>query len=254
MLQVIPISAFTDNYIWALVNKLSGDIYVVDPGDAEPVLRFCHDNKYTLKGILITHHHWDHTNGVQKLTEVYRNIPVYGPQNSPYEGITHPLSDGQSIKINELGLQFNIMHTPGHTLDHIAFYNQEMIFCGDTLFNAGCGRLFEGTPEQMYTALMKIAKLPSSTKVYCTHEYTRANIDFAVFIEPENNTLIEYRNKLSGNNDISLPTTIDMQLKINPFLRTDLTNVTANIIAKLMVSEVTRVNVFAALRKLKDNF
>jgi hydroxyacylglutathione hydrolase len=106
----------------------------------------------------------------------------------------------------------------------------------------------------MYTALMKMAKLPSSTKVYCTHEYTRANLDFAVFIDPENNTLIEYRNKLSGNNDISLPTTIDMQLKINPFLRTDLTNVTANIIAKLMVSEVTRVNVFAALRKLKDNF
>lgn len=254
MVQVIPIPAFNDNYIWALVNQDNNQLYVVDPGDAEPVLAFCREHTLSLTGILITHHHWDHTNGVEKLVTKFSGLPVYGPSNSPFGGITHKLEDDAVITLDELQLTLAIMHVPGHTLDHIAYYNEDMIFCGDTLFNGGCGRLFEGTPKQMLTSLLRIEALPDSTQVYCTHEYTRANLDFATYIEPDNHSLVAYRDELAKHNDISLPTTIEQQKAINPFLRTHEHNVRASVLAKNSVTEINDVSVFAALRELKDNY
>ena len=254
MVQVIPIPAFTDNYIWALINKSNKSVYVVDPGDAKPVLDFCHQHGLSLQGILITHHHWDHTNGVEQLVSEYTELPVYGPSNSPFKGITHKLDDHSSIEIDPLGLSLNVMTVPGHTLDHIAYYNDEMLFCGDTLFNAGCGRLFEGTPAQMLNSLSRITALADTTHVYCTHEYTRANLDFAAYIEPHNQALTSYRDELAKHDKISLPTTIGEQKAINPFLRTQIAEVKAGIIAKKAFNEVNEVNVFAALRELKDNY
>lgn len=254
MVQVIPIPAFNDNYIWALTNQSNNSVYVVDPGDAEPVLNFCHQQGLSLKGILITHHHWDHTNGVAQLVSKFADIPVYGPNNSPFDGINHKLDDQSTIDLDELSLSLDVMTVPGHTLDHIAYFNDDMLFCGDTLFNAGCGRLFEGTPAQMLNSLNRIASLTDTTKVYCTHEYTRANLEFAAYIEPSNQTLTSYRDELKKHDKISLPTTIAAQKAINPFLRTHITDVKNEIIAKRTIDEVDNVQVFAALRELKDNY
>ncbi|WP_372767684.1 hydroxyacylglutathione hydrolase [Pseudoalteromonas sp.] len=252
MVQVIPIPAFNDNYIWALINN--NNVYVVDPGDATPVLKYCQQHQLCLAGILITHHHWDHTNGVEKLVSEFSKLPVYGPSNSPFKGITHKLEDKQVITLDELGISLNIMTVPGHTLDHIAYYNEDMLFCGDTLFNAGCGRLFEGTPSQMLASLLRIKALPNTTNVYCTHEYTRANLDFAVFIEPNNQNLVSYRDELSKHNKISLPTTIAKQKAINPFLRSHIDDVKNSIMIKTTINNTDDVSIFAALRELKDNY
>lgn len=252
MVQVIPISAFNDNYIWALINNKN--VYVVDPGDAAPVLTYCQQHQLCLQGILITHHHWDHTNGVEQLVAQFPKLTIYGPNNSPFKGITHKLIDKQIITLDELGISLNIMTVPGHTLDHIAYYNEEMLFCGDTLFNGGCGRLFEGTPSQMLTSLLRIKALPNTTKVYCTHEYTRANLDFAVFIEPNNQDLVTYRDELSKHNKISLPTTIAKQKAINPFLRSHIDDVKNSIMIKTTINNTDDVSIFAALRELKDNY
>lgn len=254
MVQVIPISAFSDNYIWALINHDANSVYVVDPGDAEPVLQFCHENALTLRGILVTHHHWDHTNGIEKLVNHFENIPVYGPTNSPFEGITQQVTEGETIHLEPLNLSLNVMEVPGHTLDHIAYFNDEMIFCGDTLFNAGCGRLFEGTAQQMLTSLTQIAALPDKTKVYCTHEYTRANLEFAAYIEPENSTLMAYKATLAENTKCSLPSTIEQQKAINPFLRTHISSVQANICKLANINENQQATIFKALRELKDNY
>ena len=254
MVQVIPIPAFNDNYIWAITKADTKSIYVVDPGDAEPVLAFCKKHSFTLKGILITHHHWDHTNGVESLTQHFANIPVFGPENSQFKGISHKLTDNQEIVLPEVDKTFNVMHIPGHTLDHIAYFDADLIFCGDTLFNGGCGRLFEGSAEQMSDSLQRIAKLPDATLVYCTHEYTRANLAFAIYIEPDNQTLIEYNQSLHGNNEISLPSTIAQQKAINPFLRSHLAQVRASILEKSATNETCKTKVFARLRELKDNY
>lgn len=252
MVQVIPIPAFNDNYIWALINNKN--VYVVDPGDAAPVLTYCQEHQLCLQGILITHHHWDHTNGVEQLVAQFPKLAVYGPNNSPFKGITHKLEDKQVITLDKLGISLNIMTVPGHTLDHIAYYNEEMLFCGDTLFNGGCGRLFEGTPAQMLTSLLRIKALPNTTKVYCTHEYTRANLNFAVFIEPNNQDLVSYRDELSKHNNISLPTTIAKQKAINPFLRSHIDDVKNSIMTKTTINNTDDVSIFAALRELKDNY
>jgi hydroxyacylglutathione hydrolase len=252
MVQVIPIPAFNDNYIWTLINDKI--VYVVDPGDAAPVMAFCDEHGLSLQGILITHHHWDHTNGVEQLVAQFPKLTIYGPNNSPFKGITHTLEDKQVITLDDLSISFNIMMVPGHTLDHIAYYNEEMLFCGDTLFNGGCGRLFEGTPAQMLSSLSRLAALPEATKVYCTHEYTRANLDFAVFIEPNNQDLVSYRDELSKHNNISLPTTIAIQKAINPFLRSHIDDVKNSIMTKTTINNTDDVSIFAALRELKDNY
>ena len=215
MIEVIPLKAFTDNYIWALVSKES--VYVVDPGDANPVLEFLDENNFTLEGILITHHHFDHTGGIKTLTNKY-DIPVYGPINNRIEGITHELKENDSISVfNE---EFKIFEVPGHTLDHIAYYSessQKLLFCGDTLFSGGCGRLFEGTPAQMHDSLQKLKSLSSETLVYCTHEYTESNLNFAVVVNNENEFLKDYYSEVKAKrkkDEITLPSSIKKELSL----------------------------------------
>ena len=255
MTQVFAISAFDDNYIWCIHD--GNNAIVVDPGDASVVEKTLLEHKLTLQAILITHHHYDHTGGVLALAETRPDLVIYGPKNRKIKGITHPLEENDSMRIVSPQITLKVMETPGHTMDHIAYYNDELIFCGDTLFSAGCGRMFEGSPEVFYDSLQKIASLPHRTKVYCTHEYTQANVAFAKHVLPENDALNKYStwvdNKRTAN-EITLPSDIQTQLAINPFLRCGDEKTRNNINHIMNLSAVQPVEVFAALRACKDNF
>ena len=254
MLSVEPIKAFTDNYIW-LVSTNEGSI-VIDPGESENIQKLIDNKTIDLKGILITHHHYDHTNGLSELLKK-NHLEVFGPVNN-IDGINHRLNDKDKISI--IGIDFEIISIPGHTLDHIGFYsveaNNPILFCGDTLFAGGCGRIFEGTYEQMFNALKKITKLPANTNIYCGHEYTLSNLKFALEVDDTNKELIEefkkVKNKINSNIP-SLPTRLDKELKVNPFLRCDNKNIQNKIIEKFNVSK-NELEIFTALRKWKDNF
>ena len=254
MLSVEPIKAFTDNYIW-LVSTNEGSI-VIDPGESKSIQKLIDNKTIDLKGILITHHHYDHTNGLSELVKK-NELEVYGPANN-IDGINHRLNDKDKISI--IGIDFDVISIPGHTLDHIGFYSANasnpILFCGDTLFAGGCGRIFEGTYEQMFNALKKITKLPTNTNIYCGHEYTLSNLKFALEADDTNKELIEefkkVENKINSNIP-SLPTTLDKELKVNPFLRCDNINIQNKIIEKFKVSN-SELEVFTALRKWKDNF
>jgi len=257
MVQVKAIKAFSDNYIWCLTTSDSNQAWVVDPGQAAPVMAYLTEHNLMLGGIIITHHHGDHTDGVAELVKNNQNIIVYGPSNSPFKGITHPLNDNEHI--NLLNTPFKIITTPGHTLDHICYINDELAFTGDTLFSGGCGRLFEGTSEQMWHSFNKLKTLPPACKIYCTHEYTQANLAFAKAVEPNNvelNAYSDHVNKLRNENKITLPTSIELELKINPFMRSDLPTITRCLPKEF--HSVTNNNEpwgnFASLRAFKDNF
>jgi len=257
MFNVTPIPAFTDNYIWAISLPNHKEVAVVDPGDAHPVLEYLKENDLELCAILITHHHNDHTGGVCSLRNKY-NVPVYGPANSPYKGITEPLKTGDIIDL--FGYPLTIQEIPGHTLDHISYFSQQklpQIFCGDTLFLAGCGRLFEGTPKQMLTAMNYLKTLPGETEVYCTHEYSLANLAFAAAVEPHNQdiqTMLQQCEALRKDNKPTLPTTIAQEKKINPFLRTQQEDVkkAAQEFSKAQTKE--ELEVFTAIREWKNQF
>jgi hydroxyacylglutathione hydrolase len=257
MVQVKAIKAFSDNYIWCLTTEQNNQAWVVDPGQSAPVLEHLAQHNLTLGGILITHHHYDHTDGVAQLVKQYPNIAVYGPSNSPFEGITTPLNEGDTISI--LNIPFEIITTPGHTLDHICYINDALAFTGDTLFSGGCGRLFEGSPEQMWHSFNKLRALPSDCKVYCTHEYTQANLAFAKAVEPRNPELLAYSQKvdeLRKNDEITLPSTIGQELKVNPVMRSNLPNIVESLPKEYCL--VTKNNEpwenFASLRMFKDHF
>ncbi len=258
MLSVIPIPAFSDNYIWMLQAGNDTGVFVVDPGDAEPVLATLKSNNLTLAGILITHHHQDHTGGVEKLLSRFE-VPVIGPRNTAIKGITRSVKDGDQVEI--LGLTFQVMEIPGHTLDHIAFFSDQpgnpLLFCGDTLFVAGCGRIFEGTAEQMHASLTKLAALPSSTEVYCAHEYTLSNLLFAQAVEPENKPLASYIlacKKLRLHNKPTVPSLISRELQINPFLRSEQKSVKIAAESYSGQSLESPAEVFRATRDWKDHF
>jgi hydroxyacylglutathione hydrolase len=254
-LKIIPIKAFTDNYIWAICGE--DHCVVVDPGDAAPVIEFLNEHQLTLSAVLITHHHPDHTGGIKTLSDTFPDLSVFGPHNPKIRGITDSLQHQERCFINDLSLQFTVMAAPGHTLDHIMYYTEGLLFCGDTLFSAGCGRLFEGTPEQMTGTLNSITALPADTMIYCTHEYTLANIEFALAVEPQNPSLLEYKDWVThqrNNDKPSLPTSLQTQLHINPFLRLHQSDV-KGYAETLTKSTLTQsVEVFAALRSAKDRF
>ena len=255
MLNVHPIPAFTDNYIWAIVYGKS--CIVVDPGDSDPVFSFLKKNDLELNCILITHHHFDHTGGLINLAKHY-HCPVYGPKGGHINGITIDLAENDEI--NVLNLNFKIFETPGHTLDHIAYFHSSsegsLLFCGDTLFSGGCGRVFEGTFDQMFIALKKISKYPKETKIFCGHEYTLSNFKFALAVDENNEDLIkEYDNikNIVDSGNPSLPTILEKELKINPFLRCDNHHIKNKIVSKFNTSD-DELEVFCALRQWKDNF
>jgi len=261
MVQVKAIKAFSDNYIWCLSDPTSSQAWVVDPGQAEPVLTYLNQAGLTLAGILVTHHHYDHTDGVAALCEKFVGIDVYGPHNSPFKGITKPLMDADKIAV--LGTEFSIITTPGHTLDHICYIHPALAFTGDTLFSGGCGRLFEGTAEQMYHSFNKLKALPHDCKIYCTHEYTQANLAFALAVEPDNQDLLNYSHWVDEqrNNDlITLPSTLGQELKINPFMRSELPGITTLLPAqfkglrKNSAQKTEPWQNFAGLRTWKDHF
>jgi hydroxyacylglutathione hydrolase len=220
MLQVRRVDAFEDNYIWLAGTKDSPRVAVVDPGDADPVFAALEANSLEPEAILITHHHPDHTGGIPELVDRYR-IPVYGPAHERIGGITHPMEEGREIVLST-GLTFRVLDTPGHTRGHICYVGEGALFCGDTLFAAGCGRLFEGTAEQMHASLEKLAALPDDTLVYCAHEYTLANLAFARVAEPDNRDILERQNEarqIRERGDATVPSTMRLEKRTNPFLR-----------------------------------
>jgi len=250
MLHILPIPAFDDNYIWLLHN--SRDAVVVDPGDALPVLKILNKLKLNLNSILITHHHADHICGVIPLIERF-SPKVFAPIYEDYAFEHIDLKDGDTVELSEISQIFKVMWLPGHTLGHIAYVNEESLFCGDTLFGAGCGRLFEGTPQQMLTSLNRLKELDINTKVYCTHEYTKKNIDFALTLEPENQDLIKRKNEVTmllANKLPSLPSTIEEELKTNPFLRCNQHSIQKNSYAISM----DELAIFTAIRTLRNHY
>lgn len=256
-LKITPLHAFDDNYIWCIETQESDHFVVVDPGDASVVKSYALKIQKKLSAILVTHHHGDHTGGVAELAAHYSDIPVYGPENSPYQGITHTLKEDSNVNI--LGVNFNVMEIPGHTLDHIAYFNhqQEILFCGDTLFLAGCGRVFEGTPKQMHHSLSKIMELPPTTRAYPTHEYSLANLEFAMAVDENNAALKLVQKKCKDKrsaSQVTLPTTLAQEAAINPFLRVDNKAVIASA-NKYKANELHHPSeVFAALRQWKNDF
>jgi hydroxyacylglutathione hydrolase len=254
MLEVVPLPAFQDNYIWTL--RDGRHAAVVDPGEAGPVTRYLAAEKLQLVAILATHHHPDHTGGIAELVS-HRPVPVFGPRGEPIPALTHPVGQGDRVEIPELAASFSVLDIPGHTRAHVAYYGLESVFCGDTLFACGCGRVFEGTPEQMLASLSKLAALPDATKVYCGHEYTLANIRFARAVDPDNTTLAaleERAQKLRAAGKPTLPTTLGEERRANPFLRCAEPAVVESANKYLGSRVADPVRVFAAIREWKNRF
>jgi len=252
MFNIVPVSAFTDNYIWVIHDQYHA--VVVDPGEAKPVLDFLEQKKLKITAILNTHHHIDHVGGNLELLQQFQ-VPVYGPGSELISTVTHRLKEGDSVYLPELSLRLSILDIPGHTAGHIAYYGANLLFCGDTLFSCGCGRLFEGTAQQMYISLNKLAKLPDETVVYCGHEYTLANINFARLVEPENQAITQLQilaEKQRKSDLPTLPSTIAKEKACNPFLRSNQPEVirsASNYAGKPLTDPVS---VFTAIREWKD--
>jgi len=256
VLNVFAIPALQDNYIWCIRQLGQAACIIVDPGEAAPVMQALANNDLKCVAVFITHHHGDHSNGAAELAAHY-SIPVYGPAYSKLAVVTHPLADQDRININELDAQFQVLAIPGHTLDHIAYFCEGLLFCGDTLFSAGCGRAFEGTPAQLYQSLVKLMQLPADTFVYCGHEYTLKNLRFAKMIEPHNVAIDHYLQQvedLRAKNQITLPSQLQLEKAVNPFLRVGQPEVQSFVTEQLGHAPIDAIEIFSVLRQLKDRF
>ena len=253
-MQIIPLPAFSDNYIWLI--REGRHAVVVDPGDAAPVTDYLERNELSLAAALITHHHPDHVGGLPELVRS-KDIPVYGPRREAIAGVTRPLEDHDRISIADVGLDFEIIDVPGHTLGHIAYYSPGHLFCGDTLFCGGCGRIFEGTPAQLHASLGRLAALPSETRVYCAHEYTLSNLRFALAADPDNPERDEFMDEcqhLRAKGLPTVPSTIGKEREINPFLRCAEMGVRDAAIAQAGRPLNGEAEIFAVLREWKNRF
>ncbi len=252
-MRLVPLPAFTDNYIWTLADA-NGHGLVVDPGEAAPVLAAAADG-FTPVAILLTHHHPDHIGGVAGLLKRWPSLPVFGPVDDRIGTVTHPVADGDPIDIGEW--HFDTVAVPGHTVSHIAFHGHGLLFCGDTLFSLGCGRLFEGTPGDMLGSLDRLAALPPATLVCCGHEYTLANAAFARVVDPGNPALARRHLEAIAMRESgrpTLPSTLADELTCNPFLRIDAPAVRAALSARDPAASSDRTAAFAELRRWKDGF
>ena len=257
MLEVSPVRAFSDNYLWLIrAPRERRAAVVVDPGDPQPVEAALATAGLALRAILVTHHHPDHVGGVQALVARH-GAQVFGPARETLPCEFRPLDDGDSVSLADLGLDFRVMAVPGHTLGHVAYHGHGALFCGDTLFSAGCGRLFEGTAAQMLDSLDRIAALPDDTRVYCAHEYTLSNLRFAAAVEPGNADVLdtlEAVRELRARDGITLPTTLGRERRINPFLRCREPAVRAAAQARSGKRLAGPAEVFAVIRSWKDGF
>jgi hydroxyacylglutathione hydrolase len=253
------VPAFKDNYLWIIHDGVHAA--AVDPGDGQPILDALRAHGLSLTAILLTHHHADHIGGVPQLLAEY-SVPVYGPRNDNIAAVTHPLGESDRVQVPGLALELSVLDVPGHTLGHIAYVREtpgaHWLFCGDTLFGAGCGRLFEGTPAQMAASLAKLAALPGDTLVYCAHEYTLSNLRFAEAVEPGNRALqmrLEADSKARGTNLPTIPSNIAIENATNPFLRaTEPAIIDSLVAAGRLQRGATPVAAFAALREWKNVF
>lgn len=264
MLSITPIPAFSDNYIWCLADAQTGKALIVDPGQADPVAAFLGREGLTLDTILITHHHPDHTGGVSELVDQFKPDRIVGPADSPFKGSTNTVRPGDQVHWQDL--IFEVMGVPGHTLDHIAFYSpspvdqQGILFCGDTLFVCGCGRLFEGSPGQMRTSLASLRALPDDTAVYCAHEYTLANLRFARSWLPDDEALAGFEAECEARRregKPTVPSSLGREKRLNPFLRWDddaLVAVAREYASNSGLPADNENAIFAAIRHGKDHF
>ena len=256
MLKVTPVPAFADNYLWIAHPEDSTRALVVDPGDAGPVLAALQAAGLALDTILVTHHHADHVGGVAELVAA-TGAQVFGPAAESLPFACRGVRGGERVSIPTMGLGFEVLDVPGHTAGHVAYYGEGVLFCGDTLFSAGCGRLFEGTPAQMLASLDALAALPDDTRVYCAHEYTLANLRFALQVEPANADLQDWQQEaqaLRERNRPTLPTTIGREKRVNPFLRARAAAVRRAAEARAGRSLPAPADVFAEIRRWKDGF
>jgi len=254
MLEIVPLPAFQDNYIWTL--RDGKNAAVVDPGDAGPVKAYLAREGLALVAILATHHHPDHVGGIAELVAM-KKVPVFGPKGEPIPELTNPVGQGDKAEIPALAASFSVLDIPGHTRAHVAYYGLESLFCGDTLFACGCGRVFEGTPAQMLASLSKLAALPDETRVYCGHEYTLANIKFARAVDPGNALLAvreERAKALRAAGRPTLPSTLGEERATNPFLRCAEPVVVDSANKYLGARVGDPVSVFAAIREWKNRF
>ncbi len=266
MIHVTAIPALSDNYIWMLQRTGSNAVVLVDPGDKGRILAYLQQKQLVPVAVLITHQHYDHTGGVAALAGKHPGLRIIAPDRLPSQSplsidlpiteyVTERVADGDEVDIAELDIRFNVLGIPGHTLDHLAYYGHEMVFCGDTIFGCGCGRLFSGSAEQMVASMKKLSSLPSATLVYCAHEYTLDNIGFARWVEPDNADVLQRDDDDMAKQEKGFPTvpfTLDLELKTNPFLRYRVPAVkqAAEKFAGKKLN--TDADVFAAIRRWKD--
>jgi hydroxyacylglutathione hydrolase len=250
---ISALPAFNDNYLWALHDGHHAAI--VDPGDAAIVQAFLHVKNLTLTDILVTHHHADHIGGIAALQKAYPDVRIFGLSHSELDCVTHPVKENDHAQV--LGLDFKVIQTPGHLSSHVSYVSHPLLFCGDTLFSAGCGRIFDGTPEQLFNSLNKLKALPGDTQVYCAHEYTEANLKFALHIEPGNTAVLNYMahvKKLRAAGTPTIPTQLDIECAVNPFLRCDTIALQERLATLAGIKIDSPLAAFTCLRALKDTF
>ncbi len=258
--RIITVPAFSDNYIWLICDENQKYAAIVDPGDAKPVIEALENNNIQPTTILITHFHADHVGGIGRLLEKYPGLPVYGPASERIPHISHPLKGDEKIHLDQIDADFQVMNVHGHTAGHIAYYTKDQsgegrLFCGDTLFAAGCGRVFNGTMKDLHDSLAKISKLPEDTLIYCAHEYTLDNIGFAKWVEPDSGDILareESSMALLDSDQATVPSRLSLELETNPFLRTHLPHVVQRVAEVSGKQLENSTEVFTAMRTWKD--
>jgi hydroxyacylglutathione hydrolase len=260
MKEIVPLKSLSDNYIWMITDTEAGICVAFDPGNSASVINFLKKNNLSLSGLLVTHHHYDHTGGINELKETF-SVPVYGPRKDNISELTHPVDDKETINFNKMNLSFTVFITPGHTRGHVIYYTDDIkpgcLFTGDMLFSGGCGRIFEGTHEQMLESLKKFKNFSQDTRIFPAHEYTQKNLEFASSIEPQNSPIIERLKNvrdLRKNGKPSVPSSLSDEFSTNPFLRTDCPELKKSVEEKIGSHVQSEMEVFRIIRGWKDKY